>query len=215
MGCGSSDSTVADVATTAEQAAVDTVTNAVSEAAASTEYDVSGLDTYTDNGLNFTSERKISADGAFIATSNTDVDGSVYVGFALADNANELVMTQVTTTEQGSFNDTNGKGTYSQTTDLAKGTTYIVGTSDKEGAFDCMQTYDIGTMPKTINSTENFWQFIYLDGFQKTDTTCPDWIENDTSNSSGDYESTSTTTVTDSTGRVSTIKIYNKETLIK
>ena len=209
-GCGSSDSTPISAATTAAE----TVVATVSEAATSKEYDVSGTETGTNNGLNSIGERKISADGAFVATSNTRGDGSVNVGYTLADNANELVITQVTTTEIGSFEDVNGKGTYTQTTDLAKGTTHMVGTNDKEGDFDCVQTYDVGSMPKTINSTENVYQFIYLDGFQKLNTTCPAWIENMVEGP-GSNESVLISKFTDNTGRVSTIKQYEKYTLVK
>jgi hypothetical protein len=204
-GCGSSDSTALDTSTAATQ---------VTEAASAV-YDVSGTDTYlSSDGKTINSERKISADGAFTTTSNVRGDGSVYADFILADNANQLVMTQITTIDTGSFDDANGKGTYTATRDLAKGTSHLVGTSDTNGAFDCVQTYDVGTMPKTIYSTENFWQFMYLDGFQKINTTCPAWLENNTNNdTAGNMESVTTSTVTDDTGRVSTVKIYSKDTI--
>ena len=210
IGCGSSDSTTdtASVPTTPTE-----ITDTLTQEVASQEYNVSGTYTYTDNnGNTMLTIRKISADGAFEAYANTDQDSNqTYVGYKLLDTLNELTMTQVTATDIGIYDDNSGSGTVTIISNLADGTVHLSGTNSLEGNFDCVQTYDVGDMPKIITSTDDFEQYIYFYNFQKLSTTCPDWIENDEP-SSGSNEFVTTIEVTDDAEEISTIKIYDKET---
>jgi len=149
---------------------------------------------------------KVSADGKF------EPECSEYgAGFRLADNTNELVVTQVINEEVLTYTNSQSSISATITTNFASGTVKFVGSDSVKGSFNCTNTYDIGNMPKTIYSGNEIWNLSWIDSdsYQMTDTTCPDWINEDSENDeNGIYNGISTTTVTDSEGGTSTLKIF-------
>ena len=141
---------------------------------------------------------RLSASGKLVCT---EVYG--YPELEFIDDVNELVVSQLISTEVFDSNYASGTAT----TNLAEGTEHIVGTDSTHGSVDCINTYDV-PLPITFYSASDVEEF-YIDDYQLTNTTCPSWINDD-----DEYEEptrvsmSSDIVITDSRGETSTISTY-------
>ncbi len=94
------------------------------------------------------------------------------------DDTNEIIISQYTKTTAVSGELHDGI-TFKAVMDVnfEKGTEHTVGTSSEYGAFDCTTTYDV-VLPITIYDADE--ANLYIDDFQLTNSTCPDWLDDET-----------------------------------
>ena len=124
---------------------------------------------------------------------------------SFVDGVNEITATQMII--EYYFNDSSN----SNTVNLKEGTEHIVGTSNKHGSVDCVNTYDIKP-PITFYSADEIGDF-NIEKYQRIATTCPDWVNDD--NGSGNATTLNSTslgnfTVTQDSGVVTKMSIWAK-----
>jgi len=152
--------------------------------------------TITQGGLNLTI--KLSATGKFTCS---EYYGAPQLDFA--EGVNEIAISQLTSDQYYKGNE--GEATI--TINLEAGTEHIVGTSVVYGDFDCITTYDIGDLPLYIYNADELENFDLAD-YQELSTTCPAWVNEETDSPTISGIFTTDTTITDTTGTISTVLSY-------
>ncbi len=146
---------------------------------------------------------KIGADGKFETDCNTP---PFYL--KLANDANELTVSQVTSISEGTFSDSDGSGTMSRTTNLDTGVITVVANGES-----CTETYDVSSLDRTINNAYEVFNFVSFDDELLISNTCPDEDVDDDEDidddSDGHMTATLNITITDSTGAESHITSYS------
>jgi len=166
----------------------------------------------------YTCEKTLSFNGKSI-TMKAGANGDLKIvcnefgGDLKFNNVNEIAIAQLVSTETVNFVEVSGD-TINATvnTDLKAGTRTYKGTSSAHGNINCVETYDTGTLPVTIYDASDLETYIEFDNMQQTNTTCPDWINEDDSNSPDpkSAEIQSNATVTDVNGKKSNASAYSK-----
>jgi len=175
----------------------------------------SGTGSIPDPIVAYTCEASMSLNGQTII-SKEGTEGSLVcrvqnvgigslVETSFVDGVNEITATQMIIEEY--FNDSSNSTTFN----LKEGTEHIVGTSNNHSSVDCVNTYDIKP-PITFYSGDEIGDF-NIDKYQRIATTCPDWVNDDSGNNSGNATTSNSTylgnfTVTQDSGAVTKMSIW-------
>jgi len=127
------------------------------------------------------------------------------------DNINEIKISQVVTTMTVDFVEADGEKVVATViNNLKEGTKTIKGNSSKDGDVNCVEKFDTSvTLPETVSDTNRIGNFVYFEHMEKTNTTCPDWIddEDDSEPKSAKFQMNSI--ITDENGKVSHYSTYS------
>lgn len=125
-----------------------------------------------------------------------------YPELKFKDGVNEISVTQLVSTQVVDSD----AGVATVTYDLQAGTEHLVGSHPKYGKVDCVTRYDV-ELPLNVYSADNLNAFDFYN-YQKLSTTCPDWVDNEDDYNPTRMSMTAETTITDSSGKTSTISSY-------
>jgi hypothetical protein len=148
---------------------------------------------------------KVGAEGNFKAGTPNNYP---VVGFA--ENVNEIEIAQLI---YHMAVDSKKEGSANIVTDLKAGTQTIEGSHPEYGSVKCVNTYDV-ELPMTIYSVIDLLIFDLDSKYQRIDTTCPDWVNDDEDEDDEDEdlyarEGIINVTVTETSGTISKISHYS------
>ena len=129
-----------------------------------------------------------------------------YPELEFTEGVNEMIISQLISTE--TFDSDIGSGTF--TINLQDKTEHIVVTDSIYGSADCTITYDID-LPLTIYDPSMLENFYLEDEYQILNSTCPEWMDEDNDENTEPSRAVMTqeTTITETSGDISTVSSYN------